>query len=144
MIQMLMTSGADWRDQHRVQLLRACAEYVTEAVSYDNQEQFEKAFEFYMKALDQFSLHCKYDKNPASKEMIQNKMREYMSRAEYLKSVIAQRTKTDHAGDASTAVGQKKKPSVRPLHTLSSKLPSQHLSVQPGVHDTCTPRAHTA
>jgi vacuolar protein-sorting-associated protein 4 len=86
---------------------------VTEAVKYDNEENFEKAFECYMRALEQFQLHCKYDKNATSRDMIQNKMREYMSRAEYLKTVINSRTRTDHAGDASTAVGQKKKPAVR-------------------------------
>lgn len=65
-----------------------------------------------MRALDQFALHCKYDKNPSSKEMIQKRMREYMDRAEYLKSVINNNTRTDDAGDGSSAVGQKKKPQV--------------------------------
>ena len=89
-------------------------------MAYDNQEKFEQAFDCYMRALEQFQLHCKYDKNPASRDTIQNKMREYMSRAEYLKSVINTNRRTDHAGDASTAVGQKKKPTVR-LHNV--KLP---------------------
>lgn len=91
-------------------------------MAYDNQENYDKAFEYYMKALEQFALHCKYDKNPASKETIQGKMREYLSRAEYLKTVIEKQTKTDHAGDAATAVGQKKKPTVR-KHVSACALP---------------------
>ena len=89
------------------------AENIKLAVKHDNDEEFEKAFDCYMRALEQFQLHCKYDKNEHSKATIQEKMREYLSRAEYLKGVIANQTKTDHTGDASTAVGQKKKPPVR-------------------------------
>jgi vacuolar protein-sorting-associated protein 4 len=88
------------------------AEYAQEAVAMDNQGKYEQAFAAYMRALDQFALHCKYDKNPSSKEMIQKKMREYMDRAEYLKSVINNNTRTDDAGDGASAVGQKKKPQV--------------------------------
>lgn len=80
-------------------------------MALDNQEKWQQALDMYMKALEQFSLHCKYDKNPASKETIQRKMREYLDRAEYLKTVVNQNTKTDTA-DANTAVGQKKKPAV--------------------------------
>lgn len=90
-------------------------EYVKQAVELDTNDQYEQAFEYYMKALEQFAIHCKYDKNPASKEAIQKKMEEYMKRAEYLKTVINQNTATDGdaAGESSTAVGQKKKPAVR-------------------------------
>ena len=91
-----------------------CVEYVKQAVELDTNDQYEQAFEYYMKGLEQFSIHCKYDKNPASKEAIQKKMEEYMKRAEYLKTVINQNTATDGdaAGESSTAVGQKKKPAV--------------------------------
>ena len=84
-----------------------------EAVALDNQEKFEEALDRYKRALDQFELHCKYDKNPSSREMIQHKMREYIERAEYLKSVVNHNTKTDDSGDGASAVGQKKKPQVR-------------------------------
>jgi hypothetical protein len=90
------------------------AEYVKQAVELDTDEKYEQAFEYYMKGLEQFSLHCKYDKNPASRDAIQKKMGEYMKRAEYLKSVINSNTRTDGAaGETSAAVGQKKKPPVR-------------------------------
>ena len=79
----------------------------------DTEEKYDQAFEYYMKGLEQFSLHCKYDKNPASRDAIQKKMGEYMKRAEYLKSVINSNTRTDGAaGESSAAVGQKKKPPV--------------------------------
>jgi vacuolar protein-sorting-associated protein 4 len=90
-----------------------CTEYVKQAVELDKEEQYDQAFEYYMKGLEQFSFHCKYDKNPASKEAIRKRMEEYMRRAEYLKSVINSNTRTDGAsGESSTAVGQKKKPAV--------------------------------
>lgn len=89
------------------------AEYVKHAVELDTEEKYDQAFEYYMKGLEQFSLHCKYDKNPASRDAIQKKMGEYMKRAEYLKSVINSNTRTDGAaGESSAAVGQKKKPPV--------------------------------
>lgn len=99
------------------QLTLVLVEYVKQAVELDTNDQFEQAFEYYMKGLEQFNIHCKYDKNPASKEAIQKKMEEYMKRAEYLKTVINQNTATDGdaAGESSTAVGQKKKPAVRSL-----------------------------
>jgi hypothetical protein len=92
-----------------------CTECVQEAVALDNQEKWQGALDNYMRALEFFSLHCKYDNNPASRETIQNKMREYLDRAEYLKTVVNRNTKTDDSGDATTAVGQAKKPSVRSL-----------------------------
>jgi MIT (microtubule interacting and transport) domain len=98
------------------------AEYVKQAVELDTEEKYEQAFEYYMKGLEQFQLHCKYDKNPASRDAIQKKMAEYLKRAEYLQSVINCNTRTDGAaGESSAAVGQKKKPPVRfpVMHALT-------------------------
>jgi MIT (microtubule interacting and transport) domain len=90
---------------------------VGQAVEFDNQGQYDQAFDYYYKALEQFALHCKYDKNPSSKAQIQNKMREYMARAEYLKQVVNRNSATDNSGKegdtSQTAMGQKKKPAVR-------------------------------
>lgn len=114
-------------------------EYVKQAVELDTEEKYEQAFEYYMRGLEQFSLHCKYDKNPASRDAIQKKMGEYMKRAEYLKSVINSNTRTDGAaGESSAAVGQKKKPPGADGDAEKAKMRSQLSSAivteKPNVH----------
>lgn len=63
-------------------------EYVKEAVQEDQNNNYDKAFELYKIALEYFSTHLKYEKNPRSRAAIQEKFKEYLSRAEYIKSVI--------------------------------------------------------
>ena len=46
-----------------------------EAVAEDKAENYERALELYMHALEYFSTHLKYEKNPRSKEAITNKVR---------------------------------------------------------------------
>jgi vacuolar protein-sorting-associated protein 4 len=102
---------------------------VGHAVENDTAGQYEQAFDNYMKALEQFALHCKYDKNPSSKAQIQKKMAEYLSRAEYLKQVINRNSHTDNSGNegdsSQTAMGQKKKPTV-------CSLAARGLELEPG------------
>jgi MIT (microtubule interacting and transport) domain len=50
------------------------AEYVKEAVDEDNAGNYPKAFELYKIALDYFSTHLKYEKNPRAKEAITQKV----------------------------------------------------------------------
>ena len=52
----------------------SAAEYVKEAVAEDKAENYEKALELYMHALEYFSTHLKYEKNPRSKEAITTKV----------------------------------------------------------------------
>mmetsp|Transcript_16506 Transcript_16506/g.49413 ORF Transcript_16506/g.49413 Transcript_16506/m.49413 type:complete len:438 (+) Transcript_16506:269-1582(+) len=63
-------------------------EYVKEAVQEDNNNNYDKAYELYKIALEYFSTHLKYEKNPRSKAAITEKFKEYLERAEYLKTVI--------------------------------------------------------
>lgn len=116
-----------------------------QAVELDTEEKYDQAFEYYMKGLEQFSLHCKYDKNPASRDAIQKKMAEYMKRAEYLKSVINSNTRTDGAaGESSAAVGQKKKPPVSfPMIHTESAIRCTVLVTRAAMTTTCS-RAPTA
>lgn len=51
-----------------------CADYVKEAVEEDNAGNYPKAFELYKIALDYFSTHLKYEKNPRAKEAITAKV----------------------------------------------------------------------
>ena len=48
-----------------------------------------------MAALEHFALYCENEKNPAIKEMVYSKMREYRRRAEYLKTAIEQPSQWD-------------------------------------------------
>ena len=53
----------------------ACsAEYVKEAVQEDQNNNYDKAFELYKIALEYFSTHLKYEKNPRSRAAIQEKV----------------------------------------------------------------------
>jgi hypothetical protein len=46
------------------------AEYVKEAVAEDSAGNYQKAFDLYKIALEYFSTHLKYEKNPRLKEAI--------------------------------------------------------------------------
>lgn len=50
------------------------AEYVKEAVQEDQNNNYDKAFELYKIALEYFSTHLKYEKNPRSRAAIQEKV----------------------------------------------------------------------
>ena len=63
-------------------------EYVKEAVAEDNAGNYSKALELYKVALEYFSTHLKYEKNPKAKEAITAKFKEYLERAEYLKGIV--------------------------------------------------------
>ena len=52
----------------------ARAEYVKEAVQEDNAGNYQKAFDLYKIALEYFSTHLKYEKNPRAKEAITAKV----------------------------------------------------------------------
>lgn len=49
-------------------------EYIKEAVAEDNAGNLQRAFELYKIALEYFSTHLKYEKNPRSKEAITAKV----------------------------------------------------------------------
>lgn len=63
-------------------------EYVKEAVKEDNEGNLQRAFDLYKTALEYFSTHLKYEKNPRAKEAITAKFKDYLERAEYIKSVL--------------------------------------------------------
>ena len=59
----------------------ARAEYVKEAVQEDQAGNYQKAFDLYKIALEYFSTHLKYEKNPRSKAAISEKARLPCARA---------------------------------------------------------------
>ena len=76
-------------------------EVVKKAIENDTAGEYEKAYQLYYQALELFMLALKWEKNVKSHEMIRGKTKEYMERAEKLKTHLAE-------GDKST----KKKPAA--------------------------------
>jgi vacuolar protein-sorting-associated protein 4 len=85
-------------------------EFVKVAVTEDEAGNYEKALQNYKAALEYFSTHLKYEKNPRSAEAIRAKFKEYLERAEYLKTVIEGRQENPPAASANgAATAQRKK-----------------------------------
>lgn len=62
---------------------------VKKAVESDTAGEYEKAYQQYYQALELFMLVLKYEKNAKQKDMIKEKTKEYMERAEKLKQHLA-------------------------------------------------------
>lgn len=58
---------------------------VTEAISADNAQDYEKALGLYKRSLEYFMTGLKYEKNPATRQTIMGRVDGYMKRAEDLK-----------------------------------------------------------
>ncbi|KAI3998357.1 hypothetical protein K525DRAFT_158061, partial [Schizophyllum commune Loenen D] len=58
---------------------------VKSAIDEDVKQNYAEAYKLYQNALDYFMLALKYEKNAKSKELIRNKIVEYIQRAETLK-----------------------------------------------------------
>ena len=80
-------------------------EFVKVAVAEDEQGNYEKALTNYKAALEYFSTHLKYEKNPRSREAIMAKFREYLARAEYLKGVVDGQKQQQEAAPAAAGAG---------------------------------------
>ena len=85
-------------------------EFVKLAVADDEAGNYDKALKNYMAALEYFQTHLKYEKNPRSAEAIRSKFKEYLERAEYLKTVVDGRQENPPApANGAGATAQKKK-----------------------------------
>ncbi|EFN55151.1 hypothetical protein CHLNCDRAFT_134244 [Chlorella variabilis] len=82
-------------------------ELAKEAVEEDNKQNWAAALELYKRALEYFSTHLKYDKNPKSREMISNKFKEYLDRAEYIKGILDGRQPAEEASGQNGAAAAK-------------------------------------
>lgn len=60
-------------------------EYATDAVKCDKLEEYEKAYDLYVKAAQQLQLLIKYDQNPYSKNIYKEKAKDYVKRAKDIK-----------------------------------------------------------
>jgi len=63
-------------------------EIANEAVSYDTSGNYEMALRMYVKALDQFDVLLRHERNDAMKTRIRAKLTDYLTRAEVLKAFL--------------------------------------------------------
>ena len=82
-------------------------EYATDAVKCDKLEEYEKAYDLYVKAANQLQLLIKYDKNPYSVNIYKEKAKDYVLRAKDIKE--KKLTKKDKKGGDSGDDEEKKK-----------------------------------
>jgi len=69
-------------------MIRQATVMVSEAIKLDNEKQYDAAYTKYQRALEQFLVALKYEKNPKSKEILTQRIEGYMVRAEQLKVAI--------------------------------------------------------
>jgi vacuolar protein-sorting-associated protein 4 len=69
-------------------MLKQATATVSEAIQLDNDKEYAKAYAKYQRALEQFLVALKYEKNPKSKEVLTKRIDDYMNRAEQLKQAI--------------------------------------------------------
>lgn len=118
------------------------ADYIKQAVEADNAGELQKAFDLYKIALEYFSTHLKYEKNPRARDAITAKVyvlcntacwlairshnlpmfapvlhhhpppqfKEYLERAEYLKSIIDGQQPVTNAPANGANAAQKSRP----------------------------------
>lgn len=90
-------------------------EIVKQAIDYESLGDLEKALSHYQRALEYFMIGLKYEQNPASKKIIQEKVVGYIARAEEIKKALSDANPKDGAkgggGGAATISKDQKKDS---------------------------------
>eukprot|EP01117_Protostelium_nocturnum_P016569 TRINITY_DN6585_c0_g1_i1.p1 TRINITY_DN6585_c0_g1~~TRINITY_DN6585_c0_g1_i1.p1 ORF type:complete len:461 (-),score=159.11 TRINITY_DN6585_c0_g1_i1:63-1361(-) len=76
-----------------INFLQKAIVLVSQAADKDEEKQWAEALHLYSSGLQHFSLALKYEKNEKTKELVKNKMEEYLKRAEHLKKIVAEESK---------------------------------------------------
>jgi len=85
-------------------------EYATDAVKCDKLEEYEKAYDLYIKAANQLQLLIKYDQNPYSKKIYVEKAKDYCIRAKEIKEKKLDKKSGDNKkGDKGEETDEEKK-----------------------------------
>ena len=71
------------------QFITQAVDIVTQAITADKEGEYDQALALYRKSLDYFMTGLKYEKNPAARERVMEKVEGYMQRAEFLKNSLA-------------------------------------------------------
>lgn len=83
-----------------------------EAIDLDNAQEHERAYAKYQRALEQFIVVIKYEKNEATKKSLMKRVQEYMDRAETLKREIKNSRKPVGMGDTTGGGGDGKEDDI--------------------------------
>jgi|GEM_PF-1009693 len=86
-------------------MLQTATATVTEAIKLDNEKKYDDAYQKYQRALEQFMVALKYEKNPKSKTVLQQRIEGYMCRAEQLKEAVQEAEKNPPKAAAATVDG---------------------------------------
>jgi vacuolar protein-sorting-associated protein 4 len=87
--------------------LKSAMEVVNQAITADNEQQYEKALSLYKRALEIFVVVLKWEKNPKTKETVGARVKSYMDRAEVIQKLLKEQEAQPPAAPA--AAGGKKK-----------------------------------
>jgi vacuolar protein-sorting-associated protein 4 len=88
-------------------LIPQAIEYVGKAIKADEEQDFEKALSYYRDALSRFTIGLKYEKNPARKELITERVEGYMRRAEELSDYLKKQEELEKGGGGGVAAKNK-------------------------------------
>ena len=81
------------------EMTKKVKEYASEAVKCDKLEEYQKAYDLYVKTANQLQIVIKYDQNPYSKKVYIQKAKEYAKRAKDIKEKKLSGKGGDKGGD---------------------------------------------
>ena len=81
---------------------KAATDLVNKAIEADNNQQYAEALTLYQRAVEHFLVYLKYEKNPSTKKLVQERVGGYITRAETLKADLSKPKETKKKA---TAVG---------------------------------------
>ena len=84
-------------------------EFATNAVKFDKLEEYEQAYDFYVKAANQLQLLIKYDQNPYSVKVYKERAKDYVLRAKDIKEKKLSKKDGGDKGKDTEADEEKKK-----------------------------------
>ena len=91
------------------QLRNKVKELATNAVKFDKLEEYEQAYDFYVKAANQLQLLIKYDQNPYSVKVYKERAKDYVLRAKDIKEKKLSKKDGGDKGKDTEADEEKKK-----------------------------------
>ena len=89
---------------------KAATDLVNNAIEADNNQQYAEALTLYQRAVVHFLVYLKYEKNPSTKKLVQERVGGYMTRAETLKADLSKPKETKKKATAVGKVTQLEQP----------------------------------
>lgn len=93
---------------NNTEIINKAVEIVGQAITADNNGEYEQALGLYRDALSRFTMGLKYEKNQARKDLIIQRVEGYMKRAEELRDYVNKQNELDKGGSGGVASNTKK------------------------------------